>query len=58
MTVEELVRSWKDPDHRTGTHPAGEIVLRHGDGEIPSVSLDYFCTTFGLRGLEEPAGDL
>ncbi|MGY0232954.1 hypothetical protein [Longispora urticae] len=53
MTVEELVRSWKDPDHRTGTgHPAGEIVVaRSDDPDYPPLST---CPGVGLCTVTGP----
>ncbi|WP_018348654.1 hypothetical protein [Longispora albida] len=54
MTTEELLRGWKDPELRTGWHPAGEISLAELSiaGPHTSTNPTYGCTTL-MAGLGE-----
>jgi hypothetical protein len=49
MTVNEIVRVWKDVEFREGaegtSHPAGEITLDHGGTDDPFGTFTVFCCT-------------
>ena len=43
MSVDDIIRAWKDPDRRPGSahddgHPAGEIALEHTGGDAAAVT--------------------